>query len=56
MGSENIVVYYESITLSGDTTITGFTLAPGVTKVGKGAFFGCTSLTSLSCLRGFGVT
>ena len=44
---EKIVVYDGKTSFARDTSITGFTVADGVTEIGGGAFFGCTGLTSL---------
>ena len=47
---EKIVVYDGKTSFKRDTSITGFTLADGVTEIGRLAFKGCTGLTSLAGL------
>ena len=53
---EKIVVYDGNTSFARDMSITGFTVADGVTEIGVAAFVGCTGLTSLEGLRSTGVT
>jgi hypothetical protein len=46
-----IVVYDGETSFEGDTSITGFTVADGVTEIGEDAFKRCTGLTSLEGLH-----